>query len=61
MPLDDNTLALLATLSDLTGNVHGLSHIENVFNRSVEQVKEYRREKALGDEEYGPEDHGRRF
>lgn len=59
--LDDKTLALLATICDLTGNTHGIAHIQHVFSHSLEQVKEYRRGSGLGDEEYGPEDHRRRF
>jgi hypothetical protein len=52
--LDDKTLILLATICDLTGQSHGLQHIEFVFNRSVEQVRQYR-QGTVQDEEYGPD------
>jgi hypothetical protein len=40
--LDDKTLAILVTLSDLTGQSHSIRHIIDVFNRSVAQLQEYR-------------------
>jgi hypothetical protein len=42
--LDDKTLALLVTLSDLSGQSHSIRHIVSVYIRSLEQVQEYRKD-----------------
>jgi hypothetical protein len=44
--LDDKTLALLVAVADLSGQSHGISHIAAVYSRAIEQVEEYRKEKA---------------
>ncbi|MDP9049169.1 MAG: hypothetical protein M3O31_00380 [Acidobacteriota bacterium] len=43
---DDKTLALLVALADLSGQSHGVSHIAAAYARAIQQVEEYRKEKA---------------
>jgi hypothetical protein len=40
--LDDKTLALLLTISDLCGQKHGPQQIVTVFTHSLEKAREYR-------------------
>jgi hypothetical protein len=42
--LDDKTLALLLTISDLCGQSHSAKHIVTVFTRSLEVAREHRDE-----------------
>jgi hypothetical protein len=42
--LDDKTLALLLTISDLCGQSDSAKHIVGVFTRSLEKAREYRDE-----------------
>ncbi len=44
--IDDQTLALLVTLADLSGQTHGIPHIVSVYKTAVEKVREYRETKA---------------
>jgi hypothetical protein len=44
--IDDQTLALLVTLADLSGQNHGIPHILSVYESAVKKVHEYRKEKA---------------
>ena len=40
--LDDKTLALLLTISDLCGQKYGPQQIVTVFTHSLEKAREYR-------------------
>jgi hypothetical protein len=44
--IDDQTLALLVALTELSGQTHGIPHIVSVYKSAVEQVREYREKKA---------------
>jgi hypothetical protein len=41
--IDDQTLALLVTLSELTGQNHDIPHIVSKYADAVEQVREFRK------------------
>jgi hypothetical protein len=44
--IDDQTLVLLVTLTELSGQTHGIPHIVSVYKNAIKQVREYRQEKA---------------
>jgi hypothetical protein len=40
--VDEKTLALLLAISNLCGQTHSATHVASVYERSLDQAKDYR-------------------